>query len=257
MRRIRAVHIDEWHSSFAIDLVTISFWVVAAAFVFVAVKRRRALAPDGHASSWASWVLVACAFTFLPLAIMAIRNIAPFSLLAIPAASSLLGPGFRLRAPKPADANANAAGGEHPLINLAILAVMTIATIGLVALDYLTGDKDLGWQPIDPRALAAVRACDGPLYNHYDQGGYLIWFVPEKPVFVDGRQDPYPLEHVLAAVDVEREKAPYRPLFDRWGIRCVFLPVGSPTVKALDRDGWTTRYRDDKYTVLSGPPARR
>jgi hypothetical protein len=257
MRRIRAVHIDEWHSSFAIDLVTISFWVVAAAFVFVAVKRRRALAPDGHASSWASWVLVACAFTFLPLAIMAIRNIAPFSLLAIPAASTLLGPGFRLRAPKPADANANAAGGEHPLINLAILAVMTIATIGLVALDYLTGDKDLGWQPIDPRALAAVRACDGPLYNHYDQGGYLIWFVPEKPVFVDGRQDPYPLEHVLAAVDVEREKAPYRPLFDRWGIRCVFLPVGSPTVKALDRDGWTTRYRDDKYTVLSGPPARR
>ena len=67
MRRIRAVHIEEWHSSFAIDLVTIAFWIVAAAFVFVAVKRRRALAPDGHASSWASWVLVACAFT-LPAA---------------------------------------------------------------------------------------------------------------------------------------------------------------------------------------------
>ena len=134
---------------------------------------------------------------------------------------------------------------------------MAVATIALVARNYMTGDKELGWHPIDQRALAAVRACDGPLYNHYDQGGYLIWFVPEKPVFVDGRQDPYPLEHVLAAVDVEREKAPYRPLFDRWGIRCVFLPVESPTVAALNRDGWATRYRDDKYTVLSGPPARR
>jgi len=229
--------------------------------VFVAVKRRRALASDGHASSWASWVLVACAFTFLPLAIMAMRNIGPFSLLAVPAASHLLGPDFRLRAPRPAgqsDLGAGAgADGEHPIINLAILAVMAVATIGLVARNYLTADKELGWHPIDARALDAVRACDGPLYNHYDQGGYLIWFVPEKPVFVDGRQDPYPLEHVLAAVDVEREKAPYRPLFDRWGIRCVFLPVASPTVAALNRDGWTTRYRDDKYTVLSGPPARR
>ena len=58
---------------------------------------------------------------------------APFSLLAVPAASHLLGPDFRLRAPRPADADAD--GGEHPIINLAILAVMAVATIALVALE--------------------------------------------------------------------------------------------------------------------------
>ena len=31
------------------------------------------------------------------------------------------------------------------------------------------------------------------------------------------------------------------------------LAVGSPTVAALDRDGWISRYRDDKYAVLSAP----
>ena len=32
----------------------------------------------------------------------------------------------------------------------------------------------------------------GPIFNHYDWGGYLIWRLhPEYPVFVDGRADLY------------------------------------------------------------------
>jgi hypothetical protein len=250
MRRIRAVHIGEWQSSFEIGTVAIGFWVAAAAFVALAWRRRRALTGDGHAASWPAWVLTAGALTLLPLAILAMRNIGPWSLLAVPAASHLLGADVPLRA-------ARAAGPpkppEHPFINLAILGVMAIATLGLVARSYLTRDEELGWHPIPDRALTALHDCDGPLYNHYDEGGYLLWFAKEKKVFVDGRQDPYPLAHILAALDVERGRAPYRPLFERWGIRCVFLAVTSPTVAALDRDGWITRYRDDKYTVLAAP----
>jgi len=181
------------------------------------------------------------------------RNIGPLVLLAVPAASHLLGADFALRTRRPE--------GQRPppdpnigVINLGVLAAMAIAAAVLVARSYRADQQELGWRPINDQALAALHACDGPMYNHYDQGGYLLWFVPEKPVFVDGRQDPYPLEHILAALDVERERAPYRPLFERWGIRCVFLSVESPTVAKLDRDGWITRYRDDKWAVLSGPP---
>jgi hypothetical protein len=193
-------------------------------------------------------VIVANAFVLLALTAGAIRNIGAFALVAVAAASHLIGPdGLRRRpAPPPPDPT-------RATINFVILVAMAIAGAGMVARSYRTGDAELGWHPIDDRALAAVRACDGPLYNHYDEGGYLLWFVPEKPDFVDGRQDPFPLEHVLASLDVERGRAPYRPLFDRWGIRCVFLSVKSPTVGALDRDGWITRFRDDRYTVLSAP----
>ena len=253
MRRIRAVHIAEWRTSFGTDFVAICFWIAAIGFVVLAVKRRRALW-SGHASSWAAWVLTGCAFAFLPLAIGAMRNVGPFILLAVPAASHLLGAGFALRAPKP---ESPAPDPNIGIINVVVLAGMALAAIGFVARSYRAQQEELGWHPINDRALAALRACDGPLYNHYDQGGYLLWFVPEKPVFVDGRQDPYPLSHVLAALDVERERAPYRPLFERWGIRCVFLSVDSPTVPKLDRDGWTTRYRDDKWAVLSGPPGAK
>ena len=256
MARIQAVHIEEWRTAFAIEQLTVRFWVVAVAFVSLAIKRRRALW-DGPASSWTSWVIVASAFLLLALTAGAIRNIGAFALVTVAAASHLLGPDFAFRrAAAPPDGKPQPATDDgRAIVNLIVLAAMAIAGAGLVARSYRLGDPELGWHPIDDRALAAVRACDGPLYNHYDEGGYLLWFVPEKPDFVDGRQDPYPLSHVLASLDVERGRAPYRPLFDRWGIRCVFLSVKSPTVAALDRDGWITRFRDDKYTVLSAPPA--
>jgi hypothetical protein len=201
-------------------------------------------------------VIVASAFLLLALTAGAIRNIGAFAVVAVAAASQLLGPAFALgRAAARAGEPHAAADDGRAMINLVILVAMAIACAGLVARSYRAGDAELGWHPIDERALAAVRACDGPLYNHYDEGGYLLWFVPEKRDFVDGRQDPWPIEHVLASLDVERGRAPYRPLFDRWGIRCVFLAVGSPTVAALDRDGWISRYRDAKYAVLSAPPA--
>ena len=134
-----------------------------------------------------------------------------------------------------------------------MLVAMCVVAIVLAGSAYASGMDSLNWRPISERALAAARACDGPLYNHYDDGGTLIWFLPEKPVFIDGRQDPYPLDFLIEFVAVEAGQRPYRPLLDRFHIRCAFLPIKSPTVAGLDRDGWTSRYRDDKWAVLEAP----
>lgn len=39
------------------------------------------------------------------------------------------------------------------------------------------------------RADLEAGRCHGPLYNHYDWGGYLIWSLPELPVSMDGRSN--------------------------------------------------------------------
>ena len=57
MVRIRAVSIGEWQPAIPTTLFTAGFWVLALAFVAVLLGRRAALR-DGHASSWAAWVLV-------------------------------------------------------------------------------------------------------------------------------------------------------------------------------------------------------
>ena len=256
MTRVHAVGIGEWQRTGPTDPYGVMFYAVAVVFIAVVIVRRGAFRDGGHASSWADWVTVAAAFALMPLAVAAVRNVGIFALLAVPAASRVLGPEARLRLPgrKPGGPRAGA-DGDKPALNLALLAASTLAALALVGWSYARSLPFLQWRPIDDRALAALRAYDGPLYNQYDEGGLLIWFVPEKPVFVDNRQDPYPMEHLRAQLDVQWEAAPYRPLFDRWGIRCAFLPLKSATVAALDRDGWVTRFRDDRYTVLTAPEA--
>jgi hypothetical protein len=131
-----------------------------------------------------------------------------------------------------------------------------LAAAAIVAAAWATAPPQLDWRPIGDGALAAVRACDGPLYNRYDEGGYLIWFAPGKRVFIDSRHDPYPLAFQQQAIAVQNGEQPYQPLFARWGIRCAFLPADAALVGALQTAGWATRYRDPKWAVLAEPTAR-
>jgi hypothetical protein len=41
--------------------------------------------------------------------------------------------------------------------------------------------------PAQDAAVIEDQACRGPLFNHYDWGGYLIWRLPDLPVAMDGR----------------------------------------------------------------------
>jgi hypothetical protein len=241
--RVRQVHINEWAPIRPTAPVEITFCVLAAAFLVVLVRRRRALR-DG---TWQDWVTVAAAAAILPLALRAVRNVGPFMLLAPVAASRLLA-GARIPG-----ALLGSTSEDHPRLNAALLALVIACAAATVGKVWATPPKRLGWRPLSDGAMAAVRACPDPLYNHYDQGGYLVWFVPEKRVFVDSRQDPYPLPLLIEHVRVESGAAPYRPLLDRYGIRCAFLSVESPTARGLEGEGWPVRYRDDTWVVLTAP----
>jgi hypothetical protein len=241
--RGHAINLVEWQPLWPTTGFGVAFWAIALAFGVLLYLRRRAFA----AASWSDWILVGIVVAFAPIAVQAMRNFGPFLFLVGPAASRLLGPDFRLRRhPRPPSP-------DHPALNLGLLVGGAVIAAVAVALVWRAPPEDLDWHPIPSEAIAALRRCEGPLYNHYDEGGYLIWFAPERPVFIDSRQDPYPLPFILEHVAVERKQAPYRPLFDKWGIRCAFLSIESPTAKALAADGWATRYRDKKWTVLARP----
>jgi hypothetical protein len=243
MERSRQNRITEWLPTYPTGAVEIAFWVLAAAFLVLLWRRRRRLV----AASWADQVVVAAAVALLPLAFTAVRNIPPFLLVALPAASRLLGPGFTLRAARPARASV-----DHPRVNLAILVAFALLATGLVGAAWASSYPRLGWRPVPPGALAAVRACSGPLFNRYNDGGYLIWFVPERRVFLDSRQDPYPVPFLQEAVRAD-QGGPYRPLFERYGIRCAILPAASKLLERLRADRWRDLYLDDKWAVAAAP----
>jgi hypothetical protein len=240
MHRSRETMIAEWMPAWPKGPVEIAFWVLAVAFVVLLARRWRRL------RGWADGAIVVAALVVLPLAFRAVRNISPFMLLAVPAASRLLGPDFRLRRVRPVDA---AHDVDHPALNLALLGGLSLLGAAAIAVAWLAPIPRMGWQPLPPGALAALRACPGPLYNRYNEGGYLIWFSRETPVFIDSRQDPYPFEFVIQAARDDTH-ATVDAAFARWGIRCAFLPHDSDTLPKLRAKGWHETFADDKWSVL-------
>jgi hypothetical protein len=127
-----------------------------------------------------------------------------------------------------------------------------VVAVAIVLVAWQARPRFLAWDPLSPSAAAAIRSCDRPMYNHYDNGGPLIWFVPERPVFIDSRQHPYPASFVMEHFAVE-ESGTYQPLFERYGIRCAVLPPYSKVAHALVRDGWRVTYEDASW-IVGVPP---
>jgi hypothetical protein len=235
--------IREWQPTWPNGPFGIIFWALALGFVALVVWRRDRL----PALAWGDAVLLTASLVLLVLAARAIRNTTVFLLIAVPAASRLLGADFRFRRrdtrpPTP----------DHPRLNLGLLiAISALEAAGVLYAWSLPYDG-LGWQPISAGALAAVRSCPERVFGRYNDGGPLIWFVPERRVFSDTRQDPYPLAITRQTASIEHG-GPYQETFARYGIRCAILPVTNAAAARLAGDGWRARFRDDAWTVLVAP----
>ena len=127
-----------------------------------------------------------------------------------------------------------------------------LISISVVAAMWLIDHPMLGWRPVPLQVAEAVSDCPGPLYNRYDEGGYLIWAVPGTPVFIDSRWDPYSEDFLRLHQRTEAVGA-YPEVFDRYDVGCAALPPISPTALALERDGWVVAARTADWLVLYPP----
>jgi len=102
-------------------------------------------------------------------------------------------------------------------------------------------------------AAAALRSGSGVLLNEFDWGGWLIWNVPERPVFVDGRYVPY-LDGVF---DDFREAVRLGPgwhdVLRRYDVAEVLIRPDRPLAVALKEDGWRVRASSDRFVLLARP----
>ncbi len=244
----RENRIREWQPTWPDGPFGIVFWALALAFLGLLFWRRHRLREMSQ-MDWGDVVLLTASLVMLVLAARAIRNTCVFLLIAVPAASRLLGADFRFRkSVGPPEAETP----DHPRVNLALLVVVSALEAAGVLFAWHVSYEGLGWQPISAGALAAVRGCPEQVFGRYNDGGPLLWFVPERRVFSDTRQDPYPLAITRATSSIEHG-GPYRETFARYGVRCAILPVESPVAERLTGDGWGTRFRDDAWTVLAAP----
>ena len=143
---------------------------------------------------------------------------------------------------------------EHAM-RLGRLAAETVA--GVVAIALLVAgiatsprDPDLSAFPIS--ALPQLPAGPG-LLNRYDWGGFLIWYAPATPVFVDGRLFPYvgeALDDYRAVVGLHPD---WRQVLVKRGIRTVLVaPSDAIAVQGVAL-GWPILARTPEWVMLRVP----
>jgi hypothetical protein len=226
---VTRTYLQEWQAPNLSWPSSYPFFVLFAVCV-VSVLRAR-----GTWSGHRDWTLLLLALLLAVMGFRSIRHTAFFAIVAAPLIAR-----------------------QFSTVPLGARRAASLGTLHLVVLVGLMGGGFLmvreNWAsvpepPLAPGVVAAVRQCDGTLFNTYDTGGPLIWLAPERAVFVDNRQDPYPTELLLQAAVVE-QRGEYHELFAKYGISCALVPADQPLHERLHRDGWDELYRDEEFAVL-------
>jgi hypothetical protein len=104
-----------------------------------------------------------------------------------------------------------------------------------------------------------VRACDyirdnrlaGPLFNAYEWGGFLTWYLPDYAVTIDARNDLYGDEINLRYFKLTHAEVPLSADVSFVYARTILLQRNAPMAVALSRTPkFKVMYSDDLATVL-------
>ena len=231
----RALGLLEYRSAFSLDAMTLLFWVAVLMLGFGIFRQRHQLGSLAREAR----LLILASIVLLPMAGTSVRNIPFFMLAALPAVSRLLPTIARQR-------RRRASVAARVMVSTAVI----IAVVAVV-LRWSDGGRQLGWHPFSAEAIAAIESCPERLYNGLYEGGQLMWFVPGRPVFIDGRVEAYPRDFMLEArrADVDGD---YRQLFTEYGIRCAVTHPGTALFGALQRSGeMQLTFNDGQWTVFT------
>jgi hypothetical protein len=93
----------------------------------------------------------------------------------------------------------------------------------------------------------------GHMLNAYNYGGYLIWALPEQPVFIDGRGDLFEWAGVLGEFSkwTTLQSNP-NDLLDKYSVDFCLLNLDSPVARVLPLlPGWKVIYSDNASIIVA------
>lgn len=130
-------------------------------------------------------------------------------------------------------------------VGLALLVVLTVlAKLTLV----VPPQKNLAYfETVYPTGAVAYlqdSVPTGRMLNSYNWGGYLLWHVPDVPVFIDGRTDLYAGETINQWLTAVWAGDGWEQVLETWDIQVILLETGAPLLGELDRSQWEQVYVD-------------
>lgn len=231
----KAMQLQEYRTP--LDWGSLPFWIAAAALIVLTLLKRGSLV--GWRRTDRIFLISACALATASLG--AARNIAFFAVVAAPVLSQLATGPHRIRRVEAAPLGAAA----YTMVLVALL----LTTVG-VRMCWTGGGTRLGWQPLSSALVNAIQRCQGPMFNSLEDGGYLMWALPSRRIFVDSRMHAYSLDLLRRSRDADLH-GDYRDLFRDYSISCAVVSRHSLIEQRLTQDNtMVSIFSDDDRTLF-------
>jgi hypothetical protein len=268
----------------ALDLLLVAFNPNGVKLFWYPIETLRSAAMQNYIAEWASpnfhraeywpfllillsvFAILSCARTNLRAsellllvvsffaALRSIRLIPLFAMIAVPIVSRRVAAWLRRRAPKQAPAVHKTT--FRPALHAAIVIAMAIfANIQITRVIRAQPQAETLNFPVGAVAFLQAHPLAGPIFNHYDWGGYLIWkLYPSTRVFIDGRADVYGESLFRDFANTFQFGDDWQDLLARWNIQTVLVPRNSALATGLrEAPGWRVAYEDSQAIILSAP----
>ncbi len=239
-------YIQEWQSpNFHLLHVQPFAWLLLLTFGVVGASRRRLALTD---------FLLFSGFAYMGL--LAGRNVALFALAApivlTRHAAPLLAVLGRKLGYRGFD-TAAAAPGKMRYLNWAVL-VLVVLAVSIKSLSVMPSSvNEAAFRqglPVDAVEYLRRVKPPGRLFNSYNWGGYLVWALPEYPVFIDGRTDLYTDEVIDQWLQVMRAEPGWQQILADYGIRLIMIEQDSLLDKVLEAEGVQELIYEDDLAVI-------
>jgi hypothetical protein len=140
---------------------------------------------------------------------------------------------------------------DKPRINAAFLIAMLLVVVNRAVHGTANVPKQEEQFPVAALPFLKTFQPHGRVFNEFLWGGYIGYYAPQVPVFIDSRVDIFEYNGVLRDyLDIIRVKRSLE-LLDQYQIRYVFFERDRPLVYLLDHTKeWRTDYDDGKVVLL-------
>lgn len=192
------------------------------------------------------------ALGFAYLTFVAQRNIALFAITAAPLLAHWSQSALQPLMERAAQPGRNLPARLRRLINAVLIGLLMLAALANAWQVSQPEQVDKNY-PIGAVNWLRENQPAGHLFNSYNWGGYLVWRLPEYPVFIDGRADLYGSDLLEQWHTVVNNRPGAIAILDEWQVQTVFLEPEWPIVSALLAQGWQPAYQDNMSIILRRP----
>jgi hypothetical protein len=245
-------YIQEWQSpNFHSISVQPFIWLIILILISLAYNRRKIAISDIFITS-----------VLLYLSLTAGRNIALFALMTPVVVTRYL----QDHVPSDFLSHQSEKGGfdrkgksemVKNFLHLGIVGVIFLAAVFKIASVYPETINQEYYATVFPvDAVGVLRQMESPgrLFNSYNWGGYLLWSLPEYPVFVDGRTDLFNDEIIGDWLEVVRFQQNWEDVLRKWNIELILMERDWLPGKLLAGYGWCKVYEDELSVLLEKCP---